>query len=297
MNNKCRLCGSEKIGIICDRPIRDGGIGKYTNNCVKMYKCEDCGVIWHDNFQESNDDYYESAEYRESMEGSTLPKDFYKNHDVRSLEKFKMTGTDIFRDKVVADIGCGAGAFLDFISGVAETVIGVEPSKVFRDEMTKKGFMNYPYIDKAVENHRGNVDVVTSFDVIEHVDNPEKFLKDVYELLGVEGIGIIGTPTESPIWRELLGESYEKQILFNTPHLWIFSEKNLKEMAKKCGFKNIEVKYYQRYGIDNLLGWLLNNKPQSEYNSSILTNTINNVFKAQCEDNKLADFIVLYVKK
>lgn len=68
-------------------------------------------------------------------------------------------------------------------------------------------------------------------------------------------------------------------------------------LAEKCGFKNIEVKYYQRYGIDNLLGWLMCNKPQSDYNASFVTNTLKNVFKGQCEDNKLADFIVLHIKK
>lgn len=57
---------------------------------------------------------------------------------------------------------------------------------------------------------RWKVEVVTSFDVIEHVENPRKFIKEVYELLAPNGTAIIGTPTDAPIMRELLGEVYEK---------------------------------------------------------------------------------------
>lgn len=293
----CKLCASKNTTLISNRPIRAGGIGKYTENNVAIYKCEDCGVIWHDNIFMDKQNYYQSSEYRKSMEGTALVEDYYKNHDIRSLEKFKITGTDIFRNKVVADVGCAAGAFLDFISGVADTVIGIEPSEIFREEMNKKGFVNYAYVEQATKDYKNKVDVITSFDVIEHVDEPIKFLKNVYNLLVDDGIGIIGTPTDSPIWRELLGESYEKQILFNIPHIWIFSEDNMRAFAKECGFKSIEVKYFQRYGIDNLIGWLLEDKPQAEYKSEMFTNTMKSVFNSQCEDNKLADYIVLYVKK
>lgn len=68
-------------------------------------------------------------------------------------------------------------------------------------------------------------DVITSFDVIEHVEDPREFLQDVYDLLSPKRQAIIGTPTDAPVMRELLGEIYEKNQLFSTQHPWIFGEK------------------------------------------------------------------------
>lgn len=80
-----------------------------------MYQCNDCDVIWHKPVLENNS-YYESEEYRKSLEGTSEENDFYKLHDKESLDKFLYTGTSIFRNKVVADLGCGCGAFLDYVN-------------------------------------------------------------------------------------------------------------------------------------------------------------------------------------
>lgn len=222
---------------------------------------------------------------------------FYKLHDKETLDKLCYTGTTIFRNKVVADIGCGCGAFLDYIKGVAKEVIAVEPSKSYQNVMRKKGFHIYGYSDEAKEHWKNKVDVITTFDVIEHVEDPIKFITDIFDLLSEEGQAIIGTPTEAPVMRELLGEIFEKKLLFSTQHMWIFSEKNLKLIAENVGFKKVKVKYYQRYGLDNLFGWLIEKEPCSNIRNSIITETFDNVWKNECNRIGLSDYIVLYLCK
>lgn len=295
---KCKLCGSNKVKIIYNGLIRDGGLGKYTSKDIPVYQCEDCSVIWHE--KEVIDDikkYYESKEYRNSLEGSSQEEEFYRLHDKENLDKFKYTGTEIFRHKKVADIGCGCGAFLDFLKGVADTIIAIEPSETYRNIMDRKGYKTYAYAENAIKDFREKVDVVTSFDVIEHVENPVMFLQDVYDLLKVGGKAVIGTPTDAPVMRMLLGELYEKKLLFSTQHLWIFSERNLKSMSENIGFSNIDVKYFQRYGIGNMLGWLKDREPRTEGNIPFPADTISEVWKKQCEAYKASDYIVLYVTK
>ena len=128
----CKICGSNNISEVYNDVIRNGGIGKYTNRPVPMYQCENCGVIWHDVIVEDVNEYYESPEYRASMDEGSDEEVFYVNHDRETLDKFKYTGTEIFRNKTIADIGCGAGAFLDFLKGVATEIIAIEPSAPFR---------------------------------------------------------------------------------------------------------------------------------------------------------------------
>ncbi len=294
---KCKLCRSENIHIIYNGQIRNGGLGKYTDNKVNIFQCDNCNVIWHENQFSDMEKYYESKEYRNSLEGSSEEEQFYLLHDKETLNKFQYTGTDIFRDKIVADIGCGCGAFLDFLKGVAKTIIAVEPSETYRNVMEKKGFYTYSYADEAKEFYAGKVDVITSFDVIEHVERPDSFMNDIYELLREGGKAIIGTPTDAPVMRTLLGEIYEKKVLFSTQHLWIFSNKNLKILAKDAGFLNIDIKYFQRYGIGNLFGWIRDKEPKGDIQNEFITHTFDSVWKSQCDDYGTSDYIILYLTK
>lgn len=263
-----------------------------------MYQCNECSVIWHEKTLDTKT-YYESQKYRKQLEGSSEEQDFYRLHDKESLDKFLYTGTSIFRNKVVADIGCGCGAFLDFIKGVASEVIAIEPSETYRKIMDRKGFRTYPYAMsvKSESMYWGRIDVITSFDVIEHVESPFSFLEDVHGLLLDGGRAIIGTPTDAPIMRSLLGEVYEQKQLFSTQHLWVLGEKNLRHMAEKIGFSNIDVKFFQRYGIGNMLGWIKDKTQGTAITDRWASGTLDSVWRTQLAEKGLADYIVLYVTK
>lgn len=294
---KCRLCESDNIHITYKGKIRNGGLGNYTKEDIEIYKCDKCDVIWHDTVIDDLEQYYESSEYRNSLEGSSEADIFYKLHDKEILDKFQYTGTDIFRQKIVADIGCGCGAFLDFLKGVAKTIVAVEPLETYRQVMDIKGFSTYVYAEDAKTEWKNKIDVITSFDVIEHVKDPKLFMKDIFELLAKDGKAIIGTPTDAPIMRKLLGEIYEQKLLFSTQHLWVFSEQNLKFLAEKTGFTQITVKYFQRYGIGNMMGWIRDKTPGTAVKDEFITPTLDNVWRSQSSEQGLSDYIVLYLEK
>lgn len=187
---RCKICDSEDIRIIYKDSIRDGALGHYTAAMIPIYQCGKCGVIWHEPVLENLQEYYESQEYRKSLEGTSEEEEFYRLHDHESMDKFKYTGTTVFRNKTILDLGCGCGAFLDFIKGVAAEVVAVEPSETYRNAMVRKGFQTFAYAKDALEGgYRGKVDVLMSFDVIEHVDDPKGFLSDTYQLLCPGGAG------------------------------------------------------------------------------------------------------------
>lgn len=106
---KCKLCNCEDVAVTYDGRIRNGKVGNYTNGKIKMFRCQKCRTIWHDSMDRDYKEYYQSEEYRNELEGTSDVDEFYRMHDGESLEKFRYTGTEIFRDKVVADVGCGAG--------------------------------------------------------------------------------------------------------------------------------------------------------------------------------------------
>lgn len=294
---KCKICDSKNIKTIYNAPIRNGALGQYTSMNVEMYQCKECGVIWHDPILNDIKDYYESPEYRESLEGTSDEDDFYRLHDSESMDKFKYTGTTIFRNKTVLDLGCGCGAFLDFVNGVAKEVVAIEPSEIYRKIMERKGFRTFPYAEDALEKYRNAIDVIVSFDVIEHVEDPEKFLYDVFLLLARGGQAIIGTPTDAPLMRKLLGNIYEKKQLFSVQHLWILSEKNIRLMSERIGFLECSFQYFQRYGIGNLCGWLREKDTRSTIQMPLFEGILDNVYKSDIEEKGLADYIVFYGRK
>lgn len=248
--------------------------------------------MYHENVRSK--EFYESSEYRQKMGENTA--DYEALHDREVLEKLNYTGTDIFRDKIVADIGCGGGSFLDFVSGVASEIVGIEPTEAFRKNCLRKGYHMYAYAEEARIDYENKADVITSFDVIEHVENPCAFMEECYRLCAQGGKVIIGTPTEQPIMRMALGEEYDS-FLFSTQHLWVLNKESLEIAAKLAGFKNIEIKYKQRYGLGNLIAWLKERRPMGNVAYSYIAESVNKSWMTNSEECGLADYIVIYAEK
>ena len=187
---------------------------------------------------------------------------------------------------------------MDYIQGLARKVIAIEPSMSYRKAMQLKGFDTYAYSKDAIEDGlAGKVDTIVSFDVIEHVDEPFTFVTEIFQLLGSGGVAIIGTPTEAPVMRELLGAEYEMKQLFSTQHLWVLSKKNMRLMAEKAGCNEISFKFYQRYGFENFIGWVRDKKPRSDINVDWITKSLDGMWKGHLEDMELSDYIVLLMTK
>lgn len=292
----CKLCGGKSVGITYKGAIRDGQFGNYTGHEVDIYKCNDCGVMWHKNLENNYSDYYKSEKYRVKVEGTSDIEHFYMEHDRESLDKLKITGTEIYRNKVVADIGCAGGAFLDYVSTVARQVVAIEPSEIYQNAMAKRGYECFSYAGEAKEKYRGKIDVIVSFDVIEHVENPIQFVNDAYELLNDGGRAFIGTPTDAPVMRQLMGEEYSS-FVFTTQHPWVFSRKSLALMAEKCGIEQASFRYYQRYGLGNCLNWLINRKPGKQVGFDFVSKGMDELWKNELERQELADYIVLEFEK
>lgn len=68
-------------------------------------------------------------------------------------------------------------------------------------------------------------------------------------------------------------------------------------LAEEIGFLNPKIKYYQRYGLENMLGWIREKEPKTEIKADFITDTLNQVWIKECESRGLGDYMVLYLKK
>ena len=99
------------------------------------------------------------------------------------------------------------------------------------------------------------------FHVLEHIPHQVKILKTLRKKLTRNGKIIIEVPSAKDFL--LSFEKFEdfKKFTFWSEHLILHTEKSLREVLKKAGYKKIQVKYYQRYNFANHLGWFVNKKP------------------------------------
>lgn len=291
---RCKLCSSSEVSVDYCGSIRLGMAAGYTEEDVTIYRCRGCGVLWHE--YPLPEDYYKSEEYRKAVEGDSDPENYFLRHDCEVLPKLKFTGTDIYRSKTVADIGCGGGSFLDFLSGVAETTIAVEPSETYRNSLAKRGHRCYAYTAHALTDFGGQADVATSFDVIEHVNEPLPFLKEIHSLLKPGGKLVVGTPTDYPILRRLVGKPFER-FIFNANHPWVFDEKSLTYLLKEAGFEEISIKQTYRFGIGNVLSWLATQEPHGDIKYDEIPTVVDKVWKTAMKEQGMGEYLVAYAQK
>ena len=121
--------------------------------------------------------------------------------------------------KVILDAGCGEGYGSYLLAGVGAKVIGIDISeqavrhakKKYVRENLKYQVMDITYLDFP----NGSFDVVVSFQVIEHLNNVQKFLKEIKRVLKKDGWAIIGTPNKSLCNDHPIGKYHVKEYRYN----------------------------------------------------------------------------------
>lgn len=145
------------------------------------------------------------------------------------------------KNKRVLDIACGEGIGSFLLSKDAKEVLGVDNDKVLINTNTKKYIRkNLSFCIDNAENlkMKRKFDVVVSFETIEHLYNPEKFIITLKNILNKKGLLILSTPNRE------IKEIYFNGRLADPDHKREFYINEMKNLLAKNGFVNIKVYYY-----------------------------------------------------
>jgi len=239
---RCPLCNSGEIntfkkGTIDPENIRSEDFKITDSTYGSVWDFSQCG---HCSFVFSNPridekslvEFYagiEDSEYTDEWEGRG------KNFGTILKRLGKMEGK---LDRLL-DIGAASGIFVKLALENGYKATGIEPSVQLVKEAKEK--FGIGLIRGTVENYeaREQFDVVTLLDLIEHVNDPEEFLKKVSPLIRQGGILVIVTPDISSIPPKLMGNRWWH---YRTAHVNFFNLKSLTYLLKKLGF-SIEKKH------------------------------------------------------
>ncbi len=116
-----------------------------------------------------------------------MPNDLYSKLISKLCQKYIKKNLKVF------DCGCGDGVHTSILKKYSKNVIGGD-----LDNRTRKEF-NIPFRKIEIDSFgkENEFDIVTAFDVIEHVENDHSFLKELIRITKKGGIIIIGTPNKN----------------------------------------------------------------------------------------------------
>lgn len=168
----------------------------------------------------------ELAEGRAVPRGRNLERDpSAMVHEELARLDFAMRVAD-FRGKSVLDVGCGTGYAAHYLASAGpREIVGVDASSE-SIRFARKNFPEHEFICRDAADlalHR-RFDVVTSFEVIEHVPNPQALLQAAVRHLAPSGILILSTPN-----RLLFSLGRERSIV-NKTHLHEFVQDEIRAL-------------------------------------------------------------------
>jgi 2-polyprenyl-6-hydroxyphenyl methylase/3-demethylubiquinone-9 3-methyltransferase len=109
--------------------------------------------------------------------------------------------------KSALDVGCGAGLFDEPLARLGAEVTAIDAAaeliEAAKAHAAGQG-LAIDYRHAAVEDIGGSFDLVTSMEVIEHVADPQAFLKSLSARLAPGGLLVLSTPNRTALSRILM---------------------------------------------------------------------------------------------
>lgn len=139
------------------------------------------------------------------------------------------------------DIGCGLGTVVEAASRRGWRAEGVDLSPYAVEKIKQRG-LNARHIDGTqLPYEDGTFDVVTAWNLIEHVDDVRVALTEWHRVLRVGGILAVDT-SDAACWkRKLLNEKYLRFWRFD--HRYAFTPWNLGQFFLRAGFKPFQAPF------------------------------------------------------
>ncbi len=165
--------------------------------------------------------------------GERLETFVFNYNTIEHLHRYSIT-FDFIKDKTVADVACGEGYGSHLISQYARHVIGIDiDEETVTKAKTKYESSNLNFrVGNAIKIpiESSTIDVVISFETIEHITQHDEMLKEIKRILTRDGILIISSP--------------DKKYYTDVPNYR--NNFHLKELYKD-EFKELMQKYFENY--------------------------------------------------
>lgn len=238
--SKCPLCSSDSF-----IPYLECKDYYATQESFHLSQCVNCGFVYTQDFPAEDEigKYYHVQDYisHSDTQKGIINKLYHlvRNFSLKSKSKLvihssgKQTGS-------LLDYGCGTGYFLNAMDVKGWSVSGIEKDEGARSYAKDKFRLDVQSDNYLFQVPENQLDVVTMWHVLEHVEKLNECMSQLYKVLKGDGTLVIALPN-----RNSCDAQHYKQFwaAYDVPrHLWHFSSQNFENLANKHNFKVVDIK-------------------------------------------------------
>ena len=201
---------------------------------LSLSKCKTCGLIF---FSKRLSHKYIQSLYKDDKFNQSDANTAYASDDTQDFaERIKLTIPYLPVKIQLLDIGCSTGNFMT----TARTILRPEIlNGIDLNEITNKQCREI-CLDVTNKFPKQKYNFINMSDVIEHLPNPNSYMKRVSDITKKDGILMLTTPNiKNPINWIVNIKPLE--------HLWYFDKKTITKLLNKNRFAVINIQKWNRY--------------------------------------------------
>jgi 2-polyprenyl-3-methyl-5-hydroxy-6-metoxy-1,4-benzoquinol methylase len=237
----CNLCGSQQTRLRFPGTVA----GEAPPTAVEAFRCtspgygrhhtivqcKQCGLVYTNPRLDGSQilDSYQAVEdplYLEERDGRVLT---FERH-LRPLEKLKLPPGKLL------DVGAYTGVFVEIAAQHGWEAWGVEPSRWAVEQARAQGLRIIEGTLATSGLAEASIDVVTMWDVIEHLTDPFAEIQQAYRLLKPGGLLAVHTMDIDSLFARVMGARWPWLMEM---HVYYFSKRTLQAMLAKAGFAKL----------------------------------------------------------
>lgn len=239
---ECALCGKkQKIRLLYPESLKRTSINTNSFSArripdrthYQINRCQKCGLIF-------SSPVFSEEEINSLYKKSDMIYDNLTKFLSRTYFSYLKPALPKNKDLSLLDVGCGDGFFLKAIQELTGLEVwGIEPSQkaIKKAASSLRTHIKNDVLRKGVFS-QANFNIVTCFHTLDHVVDPNEFLKVARGLLKKGGFAFFVVHDSEGLSVQLFGE---KSPIFDIEHIYLFNKKTLRKLFKNNGFKRVEV--------------------------------------------------------
>jgi len=241
----CPVCERGQSEELVQAPDRFHG----RDQTYKLVRCATCSMVWLYNApcpEEMSEHYGPDYDRTIGAAGETSPGRWRDRR--ATLSTYKTSGS-------LLDLGCSTGSFLESLAGGQWKLHGIEMSPdAAKRAVARSGATVFVGDVLSAPFEPGSFDVITCFDVLEHVYNPRQVMTRIREWLKPGGVFYVLVPNiESAEYRIFNTYWYGLEL---PRHLSHFSPKSLRKLAEIVGLRELELKTARNSALTHNLRYM-----------------------------------------
>jgi len=192
------------------------------------------------------------SQYRQSMNEFNNPKgtlpdcDSIERHFRRTSKWLSWISSKLNKPnhKIrLLDVGCSSGAFLQVACRLGFIAEGVEPALQAAQSACNSGLKVHQGLLEDIKFSSHTFDIVTMFEVIEHIKDAYSLFKECYRIIKPGGLLMIGTANTDSWTARVMKSRWEYfDISRHGGHISFFNPQSMRVLAERSGFKVESVK-------------------------------------------------------